>query len=80
MNLEDYIKYDISTLIKDNIDVYMNNDSYFKKTKHYLQNHCEEEIIIPLPYELVNEFTKEILMDLLIVPHLYDYLDRDLPY
>ena len=50
MNLEDYIKYDISTLIKDNIDVYMNNDSYFKKTKQYLQNHCEEEIIIPLPY------------------------------
>ena len=80
MNLEDYIKYDISTLIKDNIDVYMNNDNYFKKMKHYLRKHCEENIIIPLPYELVNEFTKEILIDLLIVPHLYDYLDRDLPY
>ena len=79
MNLEEYIKFDISMLIKDNIDVYMNNDNYFKKMKHYLKK-CEENIIMPLPYELVNEFTKEILMDLLIVPHLYDYLDRDLPF
>ena len=80
MNLEEYIKYDISTLIKDNIDVYMSNDKYFKQMKKYLKEHCEDDYIVPLPYELIYKFTKEILIDLINVPHLYDYLDRDLPY
>ena len=81
MNLEDYIKYDILTLIKDNIDVYMNNDNYFKKMKQYIAENCEKENIrLTLSYELIVELTKEILTDLLSVPHLYDYLDRDLPF
>ena len=80
MNLEDYIKFDISMLIKDNIDVYMNNDSYFKKIKKYLNKHCVEDIKTPLPYELLAEFTEEVLIDLLRAPHLYDYSDKDLPY
>ena len=56
MNLEEYIKYDILTSIKDNNDAYMNNDNYFKKTKHYLQNICEEDIIIPLSYNLLKKY------------------------
>ena len=58
----------------------MNNDKYFKQMKKYLNDHCEDNYIIPLPYELLAEFTKEVLIDLLRAPHLYDYLDRDLPY
>lgn len=67
--IKDIIKQKVINLINDNIDAYMFSDIYFKKMKSFLKN-CNDASIIT--DDLIIEFTKEIMKDLLIVPYLYD--------
>ena len=80
-NIEDDIKYQIIKLIKDNIDIYaFGNDNYFKSLKKYWRKNSIKYNGRLLPYDLLVKFTREVMIDLLNVEHLYDYFDRDLPF
>lgn len=68
--IKDIIKQKIINLITDNIDAYMFSDIYFKKMKTFLKNSDDFTLI---SHDLIIEFTKEIMGDLLIVPYLYDF-------
>ena len=78
MNIEDSTKYQILKLIKDNIEVYsFDNDKCFKELKKYCRDNCEKYDGKLLSYDLLVKFTREVMIDLLNVEHLYDYFERD---
>lgn len=73
--MEQEIKKMIISIIKNNIDVYMNNDKYFKEFKQFLKENYDNDSISIISYDLKIKLIKEILSDLLIVPFLYDFYD-----
>lgn len=73
--MEQEIKKLIISIIKDNIDIYMNNDKYFKEFKKFLKENYDNDLIIIASYDLKIKFIKEIISDLLIVPVLYDFYE-----
>lgn len=72
-DLETYIKMEICEIVKDNIKLFMWDDTKLIKLKEYCKRHIED-VIKPTPNEKLMEFVEEALRDLLH-SNLYDFRD-----